>query len=607
METSILPSQPDKKTRARLELAMAQSAGLPSSLIADYVFQPGGPGGGPANVFTTQAPLNAAIAKGRGKRTVLVDTTYSGGAATLAAASWSSVDEITLVGTLPSISGFTALTITGPISGVAEFVDVYVTYTGASSFAVVPPGDGKMQRWNNAFLAASAIPFYDATALGCVLVLCLGSDTEIGGNFAGIMCTTSALSFVAIHLLGNAFLVADSIEGPAASYFIMQAPNTSLSLTQAGITGTLSKAIWPVAPNSQTLDFFVVAPPIPISAFGLQQVVFAGNDFASMLAVALQGVPQLPKRVTIDTQALATITAGSYEWGGVGDTFNTEFCGTGDSQAALTFANGSSTLGVGKLTDLAITSQAAAGTFNMSYAARDVGAVYRLKNTSVTQTGGGDFVGTATPGTRTTFFLEEGSSFVSGTCLHISQAGAPASTLYIDGSSSVAINTLAVDAGCTLTVYVAPGGVCSPTQAGVAGTLTIIHEATPDVTFAQQAAQAAALTGDLFNPAGPGVAFIARTSTAIVHWTSTGQSDLATRQFQFALTCSGGAVVNGSAIQRAAPGGDAGFTVSCAGLVYLSGLTPGTSYTVRVSWAISGGAGTYTSNNEGTLTIHQPK
>jgi hypothetical protein len=88
MQTTILPSQPDKKTRQRMELGLA--AGLAALVGASvFVFRPGGTTSDAApNVYPTWAPLAAAAAKVAGPKIIQIDTSVNGGTATIPAGSW---------------------------------------------------------------------------------------------------------------------------------------------------------------------------------------------------------------------------------------------------------------------------------------------------------------------------------------------------------------------------------------------------------------------------------------------------------------------------------------------------------------------------------------
>lgn len=85
METSILPSQPDKKTRARIELALAAAAAL-GLLTNVYVYRPGGTRSG--NVYPAWPALAADAAKVQGPKQIEIDGSFNAGAATIPVGAW---------------------------------------------------------------------------------------------------------------------------------------------------------------------------------------------------------------------------------------------------------------------------------------------------------------------------------------------------------------------------------------------------------------------------------------------------------------------------------------------------------------------------------------
>jgi hypothetical protein len=341
----------------------------------------------------------------------------------------------------------------------------------------------------------------------------------------------------------------------------------------------------------------IAATPASMFVFDPTVVAPSGNVYNNFSALAAASV-KVPGYKVITVINNVTIPAGAYT---VSTQNDTTLFGVGQTTgvgglSTVTIANGVTLNGFRNYTGLNLV-------FNGTAPCQVVSAqsqVIDFYDTVIQTSGGAAFLrSTSVGGTGCQVNLYGVSALVGGTCLDSIGAGATLAVVAY-GLSTILANTISQTGGGSSSYLIgSPNANVVFTQSGGAA-FGANQTFFPNGQATASTAAGAAISGDLFNPAGPGVTFTPRGAVIDINWDATGVCDAATRLVTFTLSATGGGALIGG-VSKASPGGDAGFNVFCAGNGRITGLTPGTQITVRVQWSAS--AGTYTPSANGRLVI----
>jgi hypothetical protein len=198
------------------------SGGTGTPTPSVFVYRPGGTPS--ANVFVTQAALDAAVALTQGPVIIEIDdSVVSPAVLTTPSPAWrpAKVRNVTLVG-YGSQSGatFPIVSLTGTLNSVGVYDTLDITLSGGAAAAILAANEVAIItfRGNVLINTPAAVPFIDATANGANIAIYWEDTCEIGiGN---LLASVSAGSVGQVVALDYAQIGNNTLKGPAASWAV---------------------------------------------------------------------------------------------------------------------------------------------------------------------------------------------------------------------------------------------------------------------------------------------------------------------------------------------------------------------------------------------------